>query len=217
MNYSHVLWDFNGTILDDIEAVISSEDVLLKRRNMPLIQGTKHYRDIFCFPIIEYYKKLGHDFEKEDFDIIAHEWIEQYLIFSKSSKLNQGILEAFQKIKAKGIKQLILSATEKRILKKQVQELQIESYFDDILGINNIYASSKVEIAIEWFENENPQKAILIGDTTHDFEVAEAIGIDCALVSSGHQSRERLIGCGVPVFENIMEFMDYSFNKDLSL
>jgi len=208
MRYSHVLWDFNGTILNDVEAVISSENTILKRRNMSIIQDEKHYKDIFCFPVIEYYKKLGHDFEKEDFDVLAHEWIEQYLNYSKSSKLQRGILEALQRIEAKGIKQVVLSASEKGILKKQLEELKIASYFDDILGLSNIHASSKVEIAKEWIKNKNIQKAILIGDTTHDYEVATAIGIDCILISSGHQSKERLIGCGVPIFEDIISLLE---------
>lgn len=216
MGYSHVLWDFNGTILDDVEAGVNSENVLLKRRSMPIIKDLEYYREIFCFPITEYYKKLGHDFEKESYDDVAHEWVEQYLNFSKSSKLHQGILEAFEMIKKKGIKQLILSATEREMLKKQVEELGITNYFDDILGLDNIHAISKVDIAVEWINKEKVKKAILIGDTTHDFEVSKAIGIDCALVSNGHQSKEKLIECKVPVFENITALLKSSLLINIS-
>ncbi len=215
MEYSHIIWDFNGTILNDIEAVIDSENVLLKRRNMPLIQDINIYKNIFCFPIKDYYTKLGHDFEREDYNEVAHEWVEQYLEFSKLSKLHDGIEEALYKIKSKGIRQIILSATERGMLKNQVKGLGIVEYFDDILGLDNIYAFSKVEIAVEWIKKEVPKKAVLIGDTTHDFEVSKAIGIDCILVANGHQNKERLTVCGVPVFENIEDLFKNKFFKNL--
>ena len=48
-------------------------------------------------------------------------------------------------------------------------------------------------------------KVLLIGDTTHDFEVARELEIDCILVSHGHQDKERLTQHGVPVFDSFNE------------
>jgi phosphoglycolate phosphatase len=206
-DYSYILWDFNGTLLNDVQAAIASENVLLARRNMPLIQSVDGYRETFCFPVIEYYKKLGHDFEKESYDALAHEWVEQYLAFAKDAPLNEGVLEALVFFRAGGKKQLIVSATERTMLIGQLSMLGILGYFDDVLGLGDIYGGSKAEIALEWAKSARPERALLIGDTQHDFEVAQTIGADCVLIACGHQDRKRLELCGVPVVDGIEEVL----------
>ena len=209
MTYSHIIWDFNGTILDDVMAGIKSENVLLSRRNMPLIDSLEQYHRYFCFPIIEYYKKLGHDFDKEDYNDLAIEWVTEYLKFSKESKLNEGITEALDRFKKEGCCQLILSASEKQMLTNQVRGLGIYEYFDEILGLDNIHANSKVEMAMEWVELRKPSKSLFIGDTTHDYEVACSINADCVLVARGHQNRDTLLKCEIPVFDTFYEMLSY--------
>ncbi|WMJ78391.1 MULTISPECIES: HAD family hydrolase [unclassified Sedimentibacter] len=209
MIYTHIIWDFNGTLLDDVMAGIKSENVLLSRRNMPLIENIEQYHKYFCFPIVEYYKKLGHDFDKEDYNDLAIEWVTEYLKFSRESMLHDGIREALDKFKSEGCRQIILSASEKEMLTKQVRELNIHEYFDEILGLDNIHAYSKSEMAKEWVKGEKPRKALFIGDTTHDYEVACGMNVDCVLVAKGHQSRSTLLECGVPVFDTFYDMLSY--------
>ena len=89
----------------------------------------------------------------------------------------------------------------------QVKELGINNYFDDILGLDNIHAYSKVDIAKDWKNKTSPNKAVLIGDTVHDFEVSKELGIDCILIANGHQSKELLSTCGVKVIDSVRELL----------
>jgi Predicted phosphatases len=207
MNYSHVLWDFNGTLLNDVKAGIQSANVLLRRRNLKTIDSVDDYRAIFCFPIIQYYKQLGLDLEKEAFNDLAEEWMEQYLRFSKQADLFDGVLDVLSHIKELNISQVMLSATEKNMLSRQLDEYKLNVYFDQILGLENIHAYSKVDIAKEWKDTVNPIKAVMIGDTVHDFEVASEIGIKCILIANGHQGRKVLNNCNVPVLNSIKDLL----------
>ena len=78
MKYSHVLWDFNGTVLDDVSTGIKAINALLSRRKMKTLDTLEEYHAHFGFPIIEYYGRLGFDFEKEPYSRIAVEWVEEY-------------------------------------------------------------------------------------------------------------------------------------------
>ena len=207
MTYTHVLWDFNGTILNDLDTGIQCANALLKRRNMKTMNSLEEYYNVFGFPIIKYYERLGFDFEKESYDVLAKEWVKEYKYYSKNSKIHDGIIDVFEKIKAHNIPQFILSATEKDMLIEQVKGLGIDKYFDDILGLDNFHAHSKVEIGKEWKANIKPQKAVLIGDTIHDYEVAKEIGIDCILIAKGHQNKELLTTCGVTVLDDVSELI----------
>ena len=205
MKYSHVLWDFNGTVLNDVSVGVESANELLKRHGLPLLCDEDAYRKIFCFPIIEYYRKLGFDFNKNPYDELAVEWVEIYNNTVYKATLYDGIIQLLTSVKNTDTKQLILSATELKMLNGQLKFLGVLDFFDEVLGTGDIYAYSKKDIAVNWVKVNKPTKAVLIGDTTHDKEVADAAGFDCILVSYGHGSREKLLASGSIVVDSVSE------------
>lgn len=75
--YKHIIWDWNGTLLDDVEVVINIMNSLLEKREMTVINKDR-YLEIFDFPVKNYYTKLGFDFSLEPFEKIANEYVELY-------------------------------------------------------------------------------------------------------------------------------------------
>ncbi len=209
MKYSHIVWDFNGTLLNDIGAGIDAVNVMLKKRGLPTIDSVETYRELFCFPIIKYYAKLGFDFEKEDYyTVLAPEWVEMYLENYKSSPLTQNATLTLQRLGEMGYAQTLLSATELQMLKGQLSELGLEGYFTEVCGLDNIHAGSKVDTAIAWKAAHSDDVVLFVGDTVHDYEVARAAGADCVLYSKGHQSYDQLAECGCPIIEDLADLID---------
>ena len=193
--YTHIIWDFNGTIYDDVDACIKSANRLLGAYNLPLVDSVEQYRELFGFPIQDYYARMGFDFEKTPFAVLAPEWMDYYFEYSTDSTAYPDISEVLDALHQKGMEQWILSASEVNMLHDQLEKLGIFSRFDGILGLDNIHAKSKKDIGVAW-KNANPNIcALMIGDTDHDAEVAAAMGVDCVLVAAGHQSRTRLEQC----------------------
>ena len=93
----------------------------------------------------------------------------------------------------------------------QVAQFPIGHYFQAALGLSHIYATSKVDLAKGFLQDHgvDPKKAIFLGDTLHDAEVAQAIGCACLLIEGGHQARPTLLEAGVPVFENLQAAKEY--------
>lgn len=209
MKYSHILWDFNGTILNDVSAGIKAINMLLSRRGMKTLDSIEEYHANFGFPIIEYYKKLGFDFQAEPYSVIAVEWVEEYNRFAVEAGLCPGVKEAFEAFRSAGAKQVVLSASELAMLKAQLSQLGLISYFDEVLGCDNIEAHGKTHIGLEWIKREKPARAILIGDTQHDFEVASEMGIECLLVAGGHQSKSVLSALGAPIADDLFSAIPY--------
>lgn len=202
MRYSHIIWDFNGTILDDVQTCIDCVNTMLKKRGLKEIPDKKYYHKIFGFPVKDYYARLGFDFEKEDYHTLAVEWVDLYMKKSKKAPLNYGVLETLEYFKKQGVAQYILSATELSMLKYQLKKLKIEEYFEEVVGLDNIHAGSKTALGIELMNKLKPEKALLIGDTTHDYETAQKMGIECVLYSGGHMSRETLEKCGTRIIRS---------------
>lgn len=187
-----IIWDWNGTLLNDIEACINSMNRMLTIRNKNTIDK-KTYLDIFTFPVQNYYKSLGFDFNEKSFEELSVEYIRLYSEYSKNALLQIGAVDALELFKINGYKQIIVSASEQKSLEWQIQNRQISHYFDSILGLNNIYAHSKLDNALLFIEKTktSAEQIIFVGDTYHDFEVASAIGCDCVLVKNGHQNLDR--------------------------
>lgn len=209
--FKYVMWDWNGTILDDLMANYDTINKLLSDRNLPPMESLEQYRDLFGFPVIHFYEKIGFDLENEKFQDVARDYVREYYnrffecdIFPEAENVLRYVLSA-------GREQLIVSATEQESLLKQVEEFGIDHLFTEILGMSDIYARSKVELAQRWMKENgvSPRDVLFIGDTTHDAEVADSIGCTCVLVSSGHNSKDRLLFTGCDIFESLGEVKKY--------
>jgi len=209
LKYTHIFWDFNGTILSDMQAGVDSVNKMLADRDLPVIPDIESYRRIFDFPIREYYRGLGFDFDREPYEVLAPIWVELYNENSKKSEITEGFLDVINCLKGYGVSQVVFSATEHCMLCGQLKELKIFDLFDEIIGLDNIHAESKLHLAKLWRE-KNPDAVILyVGDTVHDAENASLLSADCLLYSKGHQSREKLEACSYPIIDSIKAVLDY--------
>jgi phosphoglycolate phosphatase len=208
--YRCVIWDWNGTLLDDVDACLNVMNGILSKRDLPALNADR-YKEIFCFPVKDYYDLLGFDYSIEPFERISVEFISEYQKESMSSRLNEDCIKALELNKANGIKQVILSASKLENLREQVEYFGIQSYFDELLGLSHIHATSKVDIGKKWLAESGYEKdeVILIGDTMHDFETACGIGCNCILLANGHQSKKRIASLGVPVIDSLLELQKY--------
>lgn len=209
-SYKHIIWDWNGTLLDDVQACVDAINVLLKARALPLLSLGK-YLDVFDFPVRNYYLKLGFDLSQENWAEVATDYHRAYATASATSALRKGAPAALAAIRAAGLGMSILSACELTILRRMVAERQILPEFDHIYGLDDLYASSKIDLGHALFHHTglNKKGTLLIGDTTHDYEVAQALGIPCLLMSGGHQSIRKLAPLGCPIVPDFQGVLDY--------
>jgi phosphoglycolate phosphatase len=206
MKYTHIIWDWNGTVLDDAWLCREVMNGMLVRRGLPQLTLEK-YAQIFDFPVKAYYQRAGWDFEKVPFEVLSDEFIEEYDRRKVECPLRAGAVEILKRNAQNDLPQSIISASKQTSLEKLVSLHGIQDLFTSVRGLDNHHAFGKTYIGLQWI-NElgmNPKEILMIGDTTHDHVVAQAMGVDCVLVSSGHQNRARLEMCGVPVVGSLDE------------
>ncbi len=207
MKYKYIMWDWNGTILDDLTINFEIINILLKERGLKQMPSTDIYRNAFDFPIINFYLTLGFNFEEESFSAVAREYSFMYDERFYETEIFPDAEGTLRRFKEKGIEQIIVSASQESLLQKQVCYHKIDHLFTDIIGTRDIYANSKVDFALQWMAQNDikANEVLFVGDTPHDFEVAESIGCDCVLLGRGHCSTERLSSLGVSVLSSIEE------------
>jgi phosphoglycolate phosphatase len=207
-NFEHIIWDWNGTLLDDTSLCLTIINGLLKKKNLKTL-SLEDYRHIFDFPVKNYYVKAGFDFSSYTFNEVGKEWMDEYEIRKGETILFEGAKEVLEYISSHEIEQSILSAYSLHTLIEIINQHGLSKYFKYVTGLDHIYATSKLAIGKELISKINIplSKILLIGDTLHDYDVAKEMGITCVLISNGHQSRERLIQSGSLVLNDIKELI----------
>ena len=186
--YEHVIWDWNGTLLDDVDCSHRTIVELLASHGKPPIT-LGQYRTVCRFPVMAYYQALGFDFTRHPFEEIARAWVRIYESHQEEARLYPGVPQLLVRLGASGTCSHILTAAHERDVERLTTNFQIRSLFASIHGLDNHHAQSKLDRGRELmlFLGQSPQQMLLVGDTDHDAEVALDLGIDCVLLDGGHQ------------------------------
>jgi phosphoglycolate phosphatase len=212
---NYIIWDFNGTILDDTELCVSVENQLRTENGYPPIT-VEQYRVWFRFPVIDYYIMAGVSFEKVSYKDLSVKFMDLYQPASLTTPLRRGVREALALFSEQGRTQILLSASQIDNLREQTAAHRIDGYFAKVLALDNILGTTKTDIAVQWFSESriDANNALIIGDTTHDYEVSQTLGCRCLLLENGHNNRERLFETGAAVVEDMEALMRHPWIAD---
>lgn len=212
--YKHIIWDWNGTLINDRWLAIDILNPLLKKYGQPPIT-TEFYQRHFDFPVENFYRRAGFNFDMVTFETIGTEWMQEYRRRWQECQLHNGALDVLNAIHDENVQQAIVSASDIYILKKGVSHYNLGHFFSDIRGLDHHYATGKLELARDYIRSldVDPEHILFIGDTIHDFEVAQAAGVNCLLFTGGHHPDYRLKLCGVPLVGSLREVKNYIFEQ----
>ncbi len=205
---THVVWDWNGTLFDDLDTCVAVANQLLGEFELPILAGVAEYHAKFRFPIIEYYEDLGFDISpKGNFLQAARRYLELYGAASVQCRLHEGATDALSALHDAGVRQVVISASQQDNLRAQLAPFGLEPFLDGVHGIDDIYAASKENLARRWLADEGlcGDDVLFVGDSEHDFEIAQAIGARCVLFSRGHHARRHLESLGAPVIDDLRD------------
>ncbi len=204
MQYRHLIWDWNGTLLDDTRlcADIINEMLLERGREAWTLEA---HRKAFDFPVLRFYERLGFDLELESFEMLSEIFIRRYQERVGACPLHSGAEALLETVRQTGCTQSILSASRQDHLDRLIQLHELSGYFIAVNGIDTILAPGKTARGQQWIQELvcDPAEVLMVGDTVHDAEVAAAMGCDCLLLASGAHPLEKLEATQAPVFRDI--------------
>jgi phosphoglycolate phosphatase len=206
MSIRHVIWDFNGTLLDDVDCCVGTLNTLLADRALAPISRAQYLAG-FGFPVRDFYLGLGFDFEREAFDAVSASFIARYSARLHEAAAHSGAHAALDSLRQRAVPQSVVSAMELTLLRSLLARYGLAEYMTHVRGLDHLNATSKIDIGLALLAELRvaPREVVLVGDTLHDRELAEAIGCHCLLFARGHQSRERLASPGVTLIESLSE------------
>lgn len=206
-----IIWDYNGTILDDTSHAIEAVNDLLRDYTLPLIDRP-YYLTNFGFPIEKFYQTIGFKVAAIGIDKLSEQFVSLYRKKLPDSKTHTLSLQLLNKFKSLEHTQFILSASDQETLNQSVHQQQLTQFFKGVYGLNDKRAHSKIALGQKLLSDHNldPAHCLILGDTDHDFEVGQALGCDTLLLPHGHQDVDLLRNRtnSILCLKDILNFLD---------
>ncbi len=202
----HIVWDWNGTLFNDIEITAQYNIDCLKKagRSGLSIEDIRHNH---TRPLSEFFELLlGHPLSAEELAVFIDGYSEVYDPIMYDLPLQDDALQALDKIKAAGGSQSILSMAPHDELVSLVRHNGIYERFERVEGATNMAREFKVDALREHCDRlgVDPAQVCVIGDTIDDFDAATGVGASSVLVSTGMHTHERLVETGAPVATSLL-------------
>lgn len=210
MGYRRLIWDWNGTLLDDAWLSVEVMSQLRQSRGLAPLGGDE-YQQLFGFPLKDYCVRLG--FAPEQFASLTAEFSHHYEARRLECSLQAQARQVLAAVQAGGRQQAVLSAYQESYLTQIIDHYGLSGHFAAVAGLENAYAEGKAArgqrllAELGW----DPAEVLLVGDTDHDFEVAALLEVACVLFPSGHQHARRLQARGailVETLDQVLGFLD---------
>lgn len=206
-----IIWDYNGTVLDDTCHALEAVNDLLSQYALPAIDRP-YYLTNFGFPIEKFYRTIGFEVADIGIDKLSEQFVNLYRKKLPDSKTHTLTLQLLNKFKGLDYTQFILSASDQETLDQSVHQQELTPFFKGVYGLNDKRAHSKVALGQKLLSdhNLNPAQCLILGDTDHDFEVGQTIGCDTLLLPHGHQDIDLLRNKtkSILCLKDILNFLD---------
>ncbi|MCM2392313.1 HAD family hydrolase [Streptomyces albipurpureus] len=209
---AHLIWDWNGTLLDDITAVIGATNAAFADIGLEPIT-LERYREMYCVPVPRFYERLlgrlPTDEEWELMDVTFHRYYSEHRL---ACGLTQGAEELLGEWRRAGRSQSLLSLYGHDELVPIVRGYGIESHFIRVEGRRGRSGGSKA-IHMEahlaaLIGTAAPERTVVIGDAADDAIAAAHVGARAVLYTGGSHSRASLELVGVPVVDTLEDAVE---------
>lgn len=205
---AHIVWDWNGTLFHDNEAIIGATNAAFAELGIESIT-LKRYRALYCVPVPKFYERLiGRLPTDEEWEIMDEVFHRYYLEHRTACGLTEGVPTLLADWQSAGRSQSILSMYGHNELVPLVRGFGIEPRFIRVDGRTGPSGGSKAEHMVRHvgsLAGVEPARVVVIGDAADDAVSARHVGARAVLYTGGSHNRASLEEVGVPVVDTLEE------------
>ena len=209
---THLVWDWNGTLLDDVTAVIGATNAAFAEIGLEPIT-LERYRELYCVPVPLFYERLmGRLPSDEEWAVMDEIFHRHYSEQRIGCGLTEGVEELLREWGLAGRSQSLLSMYGHEELVPVVRGYGIESHFIRIDGRTGPSGGGKAlhmeRHLVALGGAAAPEHPVVIGDAVDDAVAAAHVGARAVLYTGGSHSRASLETVGVPVVDTLEEAVE---------
>ena len=208
----HVIWDWNGTLFDDLHIVVAAVNASLRAIDAPLHIDADGYRDHYQRPVRGFYDvMLGRKVTDAEWDVINVRFHDTYLRLVPMAAPSTDARAAAAEVARRRRSQSILSMWTHELLVPTVVSHRLDMAMVAVRGSDAAQGERK-EALLRRHLTELPvngeSKVVMVGDTLDDAAAAAAAGIGAVLYNGGSHHRSDLEATGLPIADSLVEAVD---------
>jgi len=210
----HIVWDWNGTLFDDLEIVVASVNVSLRSIGAPPID-VETYRAVYQRPLNRFYQNLlGRPISPEEMRSIDDDFHAAYHALLDQARLTVDARRAVELVAERGHTQSVLSMWWHDRLVPAVRFFGLEDFMLAVDGHRGGPGESKERHLaghvgqLTRLFGVLPEAMVVVGDVTDDADAARGAGVGCVLYDGGSQPKAVLAARGVPVAATLVEAVE---------
>ena len=207
----HIIWDWNGTLLNDTALTVRSAMAALDAVGQPKNLTVDMWRQVSTRPLRETYTRLVDTPLGEDqWQVLENVWMATYVSGLPEVGLNPMARQALDDAASAGLTQSIVSLHIESELRANVEAMGIANVFTHISGARSVSQCVRppksAEVRSQLADlGLDPWQVVMIGDMVDDAREASEAGVRVVLVPTGDTSRERLVASGYPVADSLVD------------
>ena len=135
-----IFWDWNGTLMDDVDFTHSCLNWMLETHGYPQRYDLAAYRELFGFPIEDYYRCAGFDFARHPYPELAARFMEHYNAGVPGCAVTAHAVDTLQTLARMGWRQAVLSASRRDYLIEQVSARGLQGFLPSCSALRTFTA-----------------------------------------------------------------------------
>lgn len=210
------MWDWNGTLFHDIDAVVDATNASFAELGLPPIT-LERYRDTYCVPVPRFYERLmGRLPTDAEWVVMDEAFHRHYWALAGRCGLAEGAAELLAARRAAGLTQSLCSLAPHAQLLPMVTSHGITEHFVRVDGRTGASSEGKAAqmarhlaaLTAPGGPALDPRTVVVIGDALDDAVAAAHVGAHAVLYTGGSHSRAGLEAAGVPVVDSLAEAVE---------
>lgn len=205
---THIVWDWNGTLFDDMDAVVTATNETFESYGLGPF-SLADFRAAYTRPIwVGYERLLGRPLRPGEWRRLDVAFHDSYHRLMAGCALAVDARPAIDAVGDAGHTQSLLSMWRHDRLVSTLQRIGLTSAFRRVDGLRPEQAGGpKTEFLIAHLAALGlaPDEVIMVGDSADDARAAAHVGARIVLYSGGVQARADLETFGVPVVERLSD------------
>ncbi|WP_328420757.1 HAD hydrolase-like protein [Micromonospora sp. NBC_00389] len=203
--HPHLVWDWNGTLLNDLSLVVAATNAVFASVGGPAVTSEEH-RVRFRRPIAEYYAEvLGQAVDDDEFGRLDRIFHDAYRSGLTTCELAADARTAMASWTGS---QSLLSMWFHEELVPTVHTYGLTSHFTRVDGLRATVGGGRKAESLQQHLAElgvDGTSVVLIGDSIDDADAALAVGGRAVLYTGGFTDRARLQASGHPVADTLTD------------
>ncbi|MCT2591319.1 haloacid dehalogenase-like hydrolase [Streptomyces sp. N2-109] len=208
---THIVWDWNGTLLHDVHAVLEATNASFAELGLPSIT-LERYRELYCVPVPRFYERLmGRTPTEEEWEALDSSFHRHYWQRCDGVALTDGAAELLAERRREGHTQSLCSLAPHDLLVPLVRTHGIDGHFlrvDGALGPSGGGKADQMARHLSALQEVDRARTVVVGDAVDDALAAAHAGVGAVLYTGGSHSRASLATAGVPVVDTLLDAVE---------